>query len=142
VDTFLNRVTVLDPDGEFVRHIGEIGAGPGKFMRPRGIAIDCDGHIYISDGMAHLFQILTADGKPLMPIGGIGRDPGRFLVPAGIAIDKFNRVFVVDQSNRRLQWFRYRTDEEAAAEKAGGNRKDSKNVTEAQKASGSSNPGK
>lgn len=113
VDTFINHVTVFDPDGEFVRHIGDIGQGPGLFMRPRGIALDPDGHVYITDAMANLFQILTPEGQALMSVGGLGETPGRFQVPGDIAVDQHNRVFVVDQANRRLQVFRYVTDEEA-----------------------------
>jgi DNA-binding beta-propeller fold protein YncE len=118
VDAFLNRVTVFDPDGEFVRHIGNIGQGPGHFMRPKGVAVDGDGHIYVTDAMANSFQIVTQDGAPLMPIGGMGSAQGRFMVPAAITVDKFNRIIVADQGNHRIQIFRYVTDEEAATERS------------------------
>jgi sugar lactone lactonase YvrE len=114
VDTFLNRVVVFDPDGEFVRHIGDIGQGPARFMRPRGVAIDRDGHVYVTDAMAHLFQILTPAGQALLPVGKLGFQPGDFAVPATIAVDAFNRIVVADQNNRRIQVFRYIPEAETA----------------------------
>jgi DNA-binding beta-propeller fold protein YncE len=109
---------VFDPEGTPAQTVGDVGSGAGKFMRPRGVAFDCDGHLYVTDAYFNIFQVLETNGQALMPVGTTGGDPGQFQVPAGIAIDKNNRIFVADQLNARIQAFRYVTDEEAAKDKA------------------------
>ena len=40
-----------DADGNFIRAFGKNGDGPGYFARPKGIAIDSDGHVWVADAM-------------------------------------------------------------------------------------------
>ena len=51
-DTLNNRIEIFDADGKFIRAFGKTGDGPGYFARPKGIAIDGDGHIWVADGHA------------------------------------------------------------------------------------------
>src|SRR5208337_3839391 len=46
-DTFDARVQVFDADGQFLRMWGKPGTAAGCFMRPKGIAVDRDDHIYV-----------------------------------------------------------------------------------------------
>ena len=41
-DEWLNRITIYDADGEYLRHWGEKGSGPGQFNAPSGITISGD----------------------------------------------------------------------------------------------------
>ena len=43
-----DRLVVVTPDGEFVRSVGSMGAGPGEFMGPHTLAIDADGRVSVS----------------------------------------------------------------------------------------------
>lgn len=116
-DTWNNRVEVFDADGNFIRAWGKAGDGPGYFARPKGIAIDSDGHIWVADAVQERVQVFTPEGRLLIWMGGDGLLPGSFQALTNVAIDANNRVFTTEQFPGRLQVFRYRTDEEARAEK-------------------------
>jgi DNA-binding beta-propeller fold protein YncE len=110
------RITILDPDGNFVRTFGKRGDGPGMFARPKGIAFDSDGHVYVADAQLNRVQAFTPTGEPLIVWGRFGYGPGEFTSVAGLAIDKKNnRLVTVDQMPGRVQIFRYITDAETAA---------------------------
>ena len=94
------------------------GDGPGYFARPKGIAVDSDGHIWVADEMEDRLQVFNREGQLLTYIGqGHGELPGQFKALVGVAIDKQNRVFTTEQYPGRVQMFRYVTDAEAATEK-------------------------
>ena len=86
---------------------GEIGDRAGNFVRPKGIAVDSEDHIYIVDSAFNNFQIFDKEGRLLLFVGDGGTYYGQFSVPAGMAIDKEDRIYVVDQLNRRVQVFQY-----------------------------------
>jgi len=112
-----NRVEIFDSMGNFISLFGKHGDGPGYFARPKGIAVDADGHIWVVDQMEDRVQVFDREGELLTYFGQHGNYPGEFASAVGIAIDKENRVFVTDQYPARLQMFRYITDAEATAEK-------------------------
>jgi sugar lactone lactonase YvrE len=116
-DTWNNRVEVFDADGTFLRAFGKAGDAPGYFARPKGIAIDGDGHVWVADPVQERLQVYTPEGRLLIWMGDHGLLPGSFMALESVAIDANNRVFTTEQYPGRLQVFRYRTDEEAKAEK-------------------------
>ena len=97
---------------------GKAGDAPGTSERPKGIAIDSDGHIWVVDASQCNVQIYDKEGHLLAYFGYGGGLPGQFGLPAGIAIDKNNRAIVSDQVRGRIQIFRYITDAENAAARA------------------------
>ena len=97
---------------------GKAGDAPGTFQRPKGVAIDSDGHIWVVDASQCNVQIYDKEGHLLAYFGYGGGLPGQFGLPAGIAIDKGNRAVVSDQVRGRIQVFRYITDAENTAAKA------------------------
>jgi DNA-binding beta-propeller fold protein YncE len=83
-DTMNARVQVFDPEsGSVVRIFGERGNRFGEFERPKGVALDAFGNLYVVDS-------------------GWGRYPGLLNNPSAIAIDKNNRIYVADTQNFRL----------------------------------------
>jgi len=74
-------------DGEFIRAIGEIGTAPGKFARPKGIAVDKEDRIYVVDAAFQNVQILAPGGGALMYFGGPGNDRGSMNLPTVVKID-------------------------------------------------------
>jgi hypothetical protein len=114
-----NRVEIFDADGHFISEFGKHGDGPGYFARPKGIAVDCDGHIWVADEYQDRVEVFNREGQLLTYIGDVHASGlGQFKALVGIAIDKQNRVFTTEQYPGRMQMFRYVTDTEAAAEKA------------------------
>ena len=50
VDTMNYRIQILDKTGNFIFSFGSIGDATGYFARPKGIATDSHGNIYVADG--------------------------------------------------------------------------------------------
>jgi len=42
-------IQLFDENAKHIRNIGKLGDAPGSFVRPRGVAVDSDGHIYVVD---------------------------------------------------------------------------------------------
>jgi DNA-binding beta-propeller fold protein YncE len=112
-----NRIQVFDAEGTFVRTFGKIGDAVGEFGRPKGVAVDSDGHIWVVDAALDRVTIFGNQGTVLMGFGTHGKIASQFKGLVGIAIDKSNRVFTVEQyPTGKVQIFRYITQAEAQAE--------------------------
>ena len=107
VDAMNFRVQALDPSGQVEYTIGQIGDEIGGMFRPKGVAVDSEGHIYIVDGSQGLVQVFNREGQLLYYFGQKGTGFGEFRMPSGLHIDPEDRVFIVDSYNRRVQIFRY-----------------------------------
>jgi DNA-binding beta-propeller fold protein YncE len=104
-DEWLNRVSIFDTDGKFLRLWGSAGSDDGEFSGPSGIAIDSQDSLYIVDSRNHRVQKFTKDGKFLSTWGGLGSAEGQFNAPWGITIDQEGNVYVADHKNHRVQKF-------------------------------------
>jgi DNA-binding beta-propeller fold protein YncE len=111
-DTMNFRVQVFTPDGKPVSQLGQIGAQLGQLARPKGVAVDSDGHVYVVDAAFGNFQVFEGQGEHqlLLFVGQTGGEPGQFMLPAGVYIDEQDRIYVADQYNRRVQVFQYLGD--------------------------------
>lgn len=107
VDAMNFRVQVMDRSGAFEYAIGKIGDNTGGMYRPKGIAVDSEGHLYVVDGWSGMVQVFNNQGQLLYYFGGRGTTLGHFQLPAGLAIDHKDQIFVVDSFNRRVQIFQY-----------------------------------
>jgi len=100
-DSINQRVQKLSPTGKPPAIIGRAGRGPGRFFRPKGIAVDREGLIHVVDAVVGIVQLLDQQGRALMLIGGYGEEPGRLMLPAQIVldydnIDHFRKYFAPD----------------------------------------------
>ncbi|MGA8241461.1 MAG: 6-bladed beta-propeller, partial [Desulfobacterales bacterium] len=84
-----------------------MGDAPGTFARPKGVAADSDGNIYVVDALFDNIQVFDKRGHLLMAFGEHGRGYGDLWLPTGIYIDNNDLIYVSDSSNRRVQIFRY-----------------------------------
>ncbi len=107
VDTQNFRVQIFDKDGNFLGKFGRIGDKPGMFSRPKGIGIDSEGHIYVSDAAFNNVQIFNEKGEVLLFFGGAGFEPSKFYLPAGVYVDESDKIYIVDSFNARVQVFQY-----------------------------------
>ncbi len=113
-----DRVEIFDGDGDFIRTFGKNCDAPGCFERPKGIAVDSDGYIWVADAMMDRLQIFNREGQVAMVIGSHGTLPSQFSDLVGVAYDKVrHRIFTTEQYPGRMQEFRYITEDEAKAEK-------------------------
>jgi uncharacterized protein (TIGR03663 family) len=124
--------TAGDPYAQGVRQIASIaqfglgeGKGPGQLERPRNVAVDASGNLYVADSDNHRVQVFSPQGQVLRQWGSYcdlykeGRpgcaDPdgsgplaegdGQFSQPWGIAVDSAGFVYVADTWNHRIQKF-------------------------------------
>jgi DNA-binding beta-propeller fold protein YncE len=105
-DTNYQRVMVYSPDGQLLRHWGELGTGPGQFIYPTDIAFDARGNIFVSEyGDNDRIQVFAPDGKFLYQIGRFGSGEGEFNRPQSMVIDG-DTIYVADACNHRLQVFK------------------------------------
>ena len=104
-DEWANRISIFDPNGEFVAKWGALGDGDGQFNKPSGLAMDRDDNLYVVDSVNHRIQRFTKDGKFLAKWGSFGSDDGQFNLPWGIEIDPAGDVYVADWRNDRIQKF-------------------------------------
>lgn len=104
-DTLNFRVQRLNAStGAFLGEFGRLGDTAGDMPRPKGLAVDAAGRLWVSDVHLDAVSLYTDRGQLLMSLGR-GADAGQFSFPAGIAAHPGGRVAVVDALNQRVQIF-------------------------------------
>jgi DNA-binding beta-propeller fold protein YncE len=107
VDVLNTRVQVLNPEGLFVTFIGDWGVDKGQFYRPKGIALDNQDHVYVSDSYLGVVQIFDTTGRFLELV--TDPDTGKvkkFTTPMGLSVDSQRRLYVVEMTLNRVGVFR------------------------------------
>ena len=96
-------VTILDNEGKKVKSFGgKGGSGNAEFFFPRGVAINADNVILVSDN--HRIQKISMDGNCVASVGENGSGRLQFNTPFGIAISPITgRVYIADCWNHRIQ---------------------------------------
>lgn len=108
LDTLNYRVVHLDGNLTYLGDFGEHGDGSGHFALPKGLGLDADGNLYVSDARFDVVQVFDPTGSLLLVIGGHGSESGLFSNPAGVSVDGSGRILVADSGNRRVQRLHYR----------------------------------
>ncbi|KAL4446856.1 hypothetical protein ABPG77_008100 [Micractinium sp. CCAP 211/92] len=97
VDRNLNRVTVFDGQGKYIKHWGNPDpsadedpnapptSAPGQFDAPCGVAAAESGDVFVLDCGNFRVQQFTAMGDFIRQWGSFGTDYGQFTKPRGIA---------------------------------------------------------
>ncbi len=106
VEVINTRVQILNPEGLFVNFIGSWGVEKGEFYRPKGVAIDQQNRVFVSDSYLGVVQVFDADGGFQAALG----DPRtktvkKFKTPAGLYIDHLNRLYVVEMLANKISVF-------------------------------------
>jgi tripartite motif-containing protein 71 len=103
-DNNLHRIVQLDRHLRRVRTWGSQGHGNGKFVFPRALAIQPDGHVMVADAGNDRVQEFTKTGGFVRSIGINGRARPHVTAPADVAANAFGEVAVAD-GNGRISWF-------------------------------------
>lgn len=107
-DSLNNRVQVFDRDTHAPsRRIGKRGLYVGNLVRPKGVAADAEGNVYVIEGYYDFLLVYNSAGEFLMPVGGTGQGTGNFFLPAGVWSDANNRIYVADMFNGRVVVFQF-----------------------------------
>ena len=105
-DTLNARIQALDSNGRFIQAYGRRGLYLGDTPRPKGVAVDRDGNVYIVESYYDYLLIFNNKGDFLLPLGGTGNNIGHFFLPGGVWI-RDDRVYVADTFNGRIVIFQY-----------------------------------
>lgn len=108
VEVLNTRVQVLNPEGLFVTFIGDWGVEKGRFYRPKGIAVDDQDRVFVSDSYLGVVQIFASAGSFLELV----TDPQtgkvrRFTTPMGLAVDAQRHLYVVEMTLNRVGVYRF-----------------------------------
>ena len=106
-DTFNHRIQKLSADGKFVKMWGTFAQGedPESMWGPRGIAIDPQGNVLVTDTGNKRVLVFDENLNYITQFGGAGFEAGELDEPVGIAISDSGQVVIADTWNRRVQIF-------------------------------------
>ena len=94
-------IKILNPDLTFSDSFGSSGSGYGQFSRPKGVAFDSTGKVYVADQENYRIQVFTAEGRYLRKFGR-----KELYQPIGICIDREDVVYVTEAGNQRVSLFK------------------------------------
>jgi DNA-binding beta-propeller fold protein YncE len=100
-------VDIFTPEYKWIKRVGQCGNQLGDFTRPKGVAFDQEGNLYVVDNAFNNFQVFDPQGHLRMFVGTAGVGPGMFWMPNAIYIDKHNRVYVSEFFGNRVQVFQF-----------------------------------
>ncbi|HKZ51599.1 MAG TPA: NHL repeat-containing protein, partial [Dehalococcoidia bacterium] len=95
------NVIVVNPNGTVERVVAPQVAPGQRPLRPIGIAVAPNGHIFLSDPDNHRVLHLDGEGQAVSSIGSGKRDAGEygFNTPGGLSLDAEGNLYVVDMLN-------------------------------------------
>ena len=104
-DEWLNRVSVFDKDGGYVRQWSTIQPGDDEPNGASGIAISGDQTVFVTDSRSHKIRRFKTDGTFLGAWGTKGSGEDQLDSPWGITVGPDGNVYVADSNNHRVQKF-------------------------------------
>ena len=98
-------VSVLTPEGEKIRTFGTAGKGNGQLSGARGVTVDKDDNIYVTDYSDNRIQKFSSEGEFVAAVGGRGSNQLQFYRPVGIVYNhRDNKLYVADQWNQATEY--------------------------------------
>jgi tripartite motif-containing protein 71 len=101
VDVFNTRVQILDKNGKYLVSVGSWGVTPGHLFRPKGVVLENDGQILVSDSYLGVIQLYNSDTRFHAVLGTNG-EIARFDTPAGMAVDMQDRLYIAEIMANRV----------------------------------------
>ena len=93
----------LGADGSFGEPVAGFGVRAGRLYRPKGVAVDARGRIWVSDSYLGVVQVFGPDGAFLAVLGDERRRVRRFESPLGLAFGPRGRLHVVEMRKDRVR---------------------------------------
>jgi DNA-binding beta-propeller fold protein YncE len=105
VDILNTRVQIFERTGRFSIEVGEWGVLPGQLFRPKGVAVDSNGQLYVSDSYMNLIQVFTDTGV-FVYVLQVNRITNAFKTPAGLTISNNNYLYVAEMLSNKVSVFK------------------------------------
>jgi sugar lactone lactonase YvrE len=96
------RVQRISPSDRWAGQVSRWGVELGQLYRPKGIAADDDGRLYVSDSTLGVVQVFSSRG---ITEGALTDEVGnalRFQHPMGMCLDSTGRLYVVELGADRV----------------------------------------
>lgn len=90
-----DRISILNPEGNFIKYIGSKGRKIGQLVGPQYLAEDEFGNIYVTEFGNNRVSVFDSEGNGLLFFGGKTSDFPGFKSPTGIAVID-GRILVAD----------------------------------------------
>jgi len=111
VDVINTRVQAINPDGLFITDIGGWGVEKGEFFRPKGVAVDGGGRVFVSDSYMGVIQVFDTWGEFQGVLGDRQKETiQRFRTPVGLFVDDRNRIYVVEMLADKVSVYSIETE--------------------------------
>jgi len=82
--------------GAYLSSVGGYGNNPGRFTRPKGLAVDREQNLYVVDAAFENVQIFNPQGDLLMHFGGSYEGMGAMWLPAAVEVSYENLSYFQD----------------------------------------------
>ena len=96
------RAQILSRNDRWVSPISEFGIELGQLYRPKGVAVDSSGRVFISDSSLRVEQVFSPQGAFIGILTGEDHHPLRFEHPMGLRFDAAGRLYVVELKADRV----------------------------------------
>jgi DNA-binding beta-propeller fold protein YncE len=110
VDVFNTRVQQWRENSGF-RSIGEWGVDLGQLYRPKGVCVDKNGLVFVSDSVLGVIQVFNSDGGFNAVLGTEKGEVLKWKTPMGLAVDKQQRLYVVEMIPNRVRVYEMLSDQ-------------------------------
>ena len=110
VDVFNTRVQQWR-EHSGLRSIGEWGVDLGQLYRPKGVCLDENGLVFVSDSVLGVIQLFYSDGSFKAVLGTEKGEVLKWKTPMGITVDKQQRLYVVEMIPNRVRVYEILSDQ-------------------------------
>ena len=107
VDVLNARLQSFDSKGKHGWEVATWGVGPSGLFRPKGVAVDAEGKILVSDSYMGWVKVFRGNGEFEGVVGNRAGEPRKFTTPASIATDNLGRICVVETRASRVSVLRW-----------------------------------
>jgi DNA-binding beta-propeller fold protein YncE len=96
------RLQLISADNRWAGQIGHFGVVMGSLYRPKGVASDATGRIFVADSSIGVIQAFNDAGKVLGVLTDDAGQPLRFDHPMGMRFDSAGALYVVELGANRV----------------------------------------
>src|SRR5262245_52238198 len=103
----ISKVSLGSQSGEeeYLSEFSRYGSDPGQLIWPTGLAVDAQGHVYVTDEWLNRVSVFDKDGHCLSCWSTVQSGDGEPNGAAGIAIDANNTLYVTDSRSHKVRKF-------------------------------------